>query len=227
MPDSMTTTDGNDDAQAMLTAVQARVLGSLMEKQMTTPDYYPLTLNALVAACNQKSSRNPVMNLGLQEVGGIVNALRREGLVTASLHGRADRYEQQISRKLGLSSKERAIVCVMLLRGAQTLNEIRVNTNRMTQFADSEEIQDVLQGLMERDEPLVLRLPRAAGQREERYTHLLCGKPAMDSPAPGPAPKETPASPDIARRLTELEETVAGLQEDIRMLREALHHRDD
>lgn len=227
MHDLTTTTDDSDDAEAMLTAVQARVLGSLMEKQMTTPDYYPLTLNALVAACNQKSSRNPVMSLDPQEIGRVVNELRREGLVTANLHGRADRFEQQLSRKLGLSSKERAMICVMLLRGAQTLNEIRVNTNRMAQFADSEEILSVLEGLTEREEPLVLKLPRVAGQREERYTHLLCGKPAMDFPAPTPVPKaEATASPDIVRRLSELEETVAGLQEEVRMLREALHRGD-
>ena len=207
----------NCDSEAMLNPLEARVLGSLMEKQMTTPDYYPLTLNALVSACNQKSSRNPVMSLDQRQVGSVVNELRREGLVTASLQGRTDRFEQHLSRKLGLSSKERAIICVMLLRGAQTLNEIRVNTNRMTQFADSEEIEGVLQGLIDREEPIILRLPKAAGQREERYMHLLCGEPVVTPPA-------QPASPsNMEDRMRELETTVADLKEEIRLLKEKIN----
>ncbi|NWF35943.1 YceH family protein [Mariprofundus sp. KV] len=211
----------SEQEEAMLNALQARVLGSLMEKQMTTPDYYPLTLNALVAACNQKSSRNPVMNLSPQQVGSVINELRHDGLITANTLARADRYEQFLSRKLHLSSKERSIICVMLLRGSHTLNEIKVNTSRMAEFADHEEIQKTLQSLMARDEPLVIQIPRAPGQREDRYTHLLCGTPDIETP---PVRTAAPASPsltnDALERITRLEETVARLDEEIRRLKE-------
>lgn len=211
----------SEQEETMLNALQARVLGSLMEKQMTTPDYYPLTLNALVAACNQKSSRNPVMDLTPQQVGSVIQELRHEGLITANTLARADRYEQFLTRKLQLSSKERAIICVMLLRGSHTLNEIKVNTSRMTEFADHDEIQHTLQALMARDEPLVIKIPKAPGQREERYTHLLCGTPDIETQ---PVRTTTPAAPvmpnDALERITRLEETVVRLEEEIRKLKE-------
>jgi len=159
----------DDPVKGMLGANEARVLGCLMEKQMTTPDYYPLTLNALTTACNQKSSRMPVMNLSGGEVGGIVSGLRGRGLVTARMDGRADKFEQHLSRKLSLSSKERAVVCVLMLRGAQTLNEIRINTGRMVEFADADDLQGVIDQLMQRDDPVLVRIPRGPGQREDRY----------------------------------------------------------
>jgi len=147
----------------------------------------------------------------------VINELRHEGLVTANMHGRADRFEQHLSRKLSLNSKERAIVCVLLLRGAQTLNEIRTNTQRMVDFADNHEIQQLLEGLIEREEPIAILIPRTAGQREDRYTHLLCGVPAADhSPAATPAPTRNA----METRLAALEETVARLQEEVRQLRE-------
>ncbi|OIO72142.1 MAG: DUF480 domain-containing protein [Zetaproteobacteria bacterium CG1_02_53_45] len=210
-----------EHSEAMLTALQARVLGSLMEKQMTTPDYYPLTLNALVAACNQKSSRTPVMNLTPQQVGSVINELRHDGLITANTLARADRYEQFLSRKLKLSSKERAIICVMLLRGAHTLNEIKVSTGRMAEFADHDEIETVLQELADRDEPLVIRIPRAAGQREDRFTHLLCGTPDFEAqPTRHTAPASSSLSDDGLTRITRLEEAVAKLQEELEQLRQ-------
>ncbi|PJA32757.1 MAG: DUF480 domain-containing protein [Zetaproteobacteria bacterium CG_4_9_14_3_um_filter_53_7] len=210
-----------EHSEAMLTALQARVLGSLMEKQMTTPDYYPLTLNALVAACNQKSSRIPVMNLTMQQVGSVINELRHDGLITANTLARADRYEQFLSRKLKLSSKERAIICVMLLRGPHTLNEIKVNTSRMAEFADHDEIESVLQELADRDEPLVIRIPRAAGQREDRFTHLLCGTPDIEAqPARHTASASSSLSDDALTRITRLEEIVAQLQEELEQLRQ-------
>ena len=210
----------SEQEETMLNALQARVLGSLMEKQMTTPDYYPLTLKALIAACNQKSSRNPVMNLTQQQVGSVISELRHEGLITANTLARADRYEQFLARKLQLSSKERAIICVMLLRGSHTLNEIKVNTSRMTEFADHDEIQHTLLALMARDEPLVIKIPKAPGQREDRYTHLLCGTPDIETQ---PVRSATPASPslsdDALARISHLEETVARLEEEIRALK--------
>jgi len=209
------------DSDPMLSEMQARVLGSLMEKQMTTPDYYPLTLNALLAACNQKSSRNPVMNLTQQQVGSVISELRHEGLITANSLSRADRYEQFLSRKLKLSVKERAIICVMLLRGAHTLNEIKVNTSRMAEFSDHDEIQKTLQWLMDRDKPLVLKIPKAPGQREDRYTHLLCGTPAIEAqPGKTSAPIADPMPNDTIERISRLEETVERLEAEIRLLKE-------
>jgi len=205
-----------EPVEGMLSAHESRLLGCLMEKQMTTPDYYPLTLKALTAACNQKSSRVPVLNLTASEVGGVVNELRAEGLITARMDGRADRFEQHLSRKLGISSKERAVLCVLMLRAALTLNEIRINTGRMVTFESADELKSLLDQLMHRDEPLLVRIPRAAGQREDRYAHLLCGKPEVQE-----TPKEGGvATDDIGSdRIAQLEQDMADLKEEVRQLR--------
>jgi len=210
----------SDDAvEAMLTANEARVLGCLMEKQMTTPEYYPLTLKALTAACNQKSSRNPVMNLSEAEVGGVVNGLRSRGLITARMDSRVDRYEHHLSRKLGLNSRGRAVICVLMLRSLLTLNEIRINTGRMVEFDSTEELQSVLDGLMAREEPLVLRIPRATGQREDRFVHLLCGEPDIEAPQRSVSPSPSGVGID-ADRITRLEQEVAALKAEVQQLRE-------
>ena len=198
----------------MLSGKAARLLGCLMEKQMTTPDYYPLTLKALVAACNQKSSRVPVMHLSLSEVGGVVNELRAEGLITARMDGRADRYEQHLSRKLKLSSQQRAVLCVLMLRGVLTLNEIRINTARMIDFESAEALQDVLDQLMLSDEPLLIRIPRATGQREDRYAQLLCAQPVMETPVNSITDHHIETD-----RLTQLEKDVADLKDEVMQLR--------
>ncbi|MCF7822383.1 MAG: YceH family protein [Mariprofundaceae bacterium] len=208
----------------MLTAHEARVLGCLMEKQMTTPDYYPLTLNSLVTACNQKSSRVPVMSLSPGQVGGVVNSLRGRGLVTARMDGRADKFEQHLSRKLALSTKERAIICVLMLRRALTLNEIRINTGRMVSFDETDELQGMIQGLMERDVPIVVKLPRASGQREERFTHLLCGKPNIETAVNGTGYSNggdrTAAGSEQSNRIARLEREIDGLKKDVTRLLE-------
>jgi len=207
-----------DQTEAMLSAHAARLLGCLMEKQMTTPDYYPLTLKALTAACNQKSSRVPVLNLTASEVGGVVNALRAEGLITARMDGRADRFEQHLSRKLNLSSKQRAVLCVLMLRGALTLNEIRINTGRMVEFADADELQALLDDLMARDEALLLCIGRVAGQREDRFAQLLCGKPEIEIPVKG-VDGAISGSKSEADRVTQLEHDVVDLKEELKQLR--------
>jgi len=202
----------------MISAHESRLLGCLLEKQMTTPDYYPLTLKALTAACNQKSSRVPVMNLSESEVGGVVNDLRAEGLITARMDGRADRYEQHLSRKLGISTKERAVLCVLMLRGVLTFNEIRINTGRMVSFDSADELQALLQSLMHRDDVLLVRIPRAAGQREDRYAHLLCGKPEIEVAAKVIS-DPTGGSKDKADRITRMELDIADLKEEVKQLR--------
>lgn len=195
---------------------EIRVLGCLLEKQLTTPDYYPLTLKALTAACNQKSSRNPVMALSEGEVGSVLHDLRREGLVTALTGGRADRFEQQISRKLKLDSKERAVMSVLMLRGALTLNEIRTYTGRMVTFDDAQALQQVLTALMEREEPLVRQLARAPGQREARVVHLL----GTDAEPEGAAEANDPvaADGDLNARVARLEQEVAQLRAQVEAL---------
>lgn len=200
----------NENQDAFLTDSQARVLGCLMEKQMTTPDYYPLTLKALQAACNQKSSRVPVMELDLGQVGSIVNELRAEGLVTARMDGRADRFEQHLSRKFKLTSKERALICVLMLRGPQTVNELRIHTGRMVDFDSSQDVLDSIEQLQSREKPLVMKLPRAAGQREERYAQLLCGEPTIQAAAASREPSTD--------RITELEQQLAALQAEVSQL---------
>jgi len=209
----------DEDVKGMLSELEARVLGCLMEKQMTTPDYYPLTLKALTAACNQKSSRNPVMNLSEGQAGGVISGLRTRGLATARMDGRVDRFEHHLSRKLGLNSKERAVICVLMLRGLLTLNEIRINTNRMVEFDSNEDIQSVLDGLMTRDEPLLVRIPRAAGQREDRFAHLLCGEPDIEAAAASSRSDVSAGDADASDRLTRLEAEVAELKEQLQQLR--------
>ncbi len=204
--------------EELLSAQQARVLGCLMEKQMTTPDYYPLTLKALTAACNQKSSRVPVMNLSASEAGGVVNDLRAEGLITARMDGRADRYEQHLSRKLGISTKERAVLCVLMLRGALTLNEIRINTGRMVSFDSADALQTLLQSLMDRDDALLVLIPRTAGQREDRYAHLLCGEPEIEVAAKGVV-GATGGSKDETDRIARMEQDITDLKEEVKQLR--------
>ncbi|MDQ6996459.1 MAG: YceH family protein [Mariprofundus sp.] len=217
--------------EGMLSAQQARVLACLMEKQMTTPDYYPLTLKALTAACNQKSSRVPVMNLTASEVGGVVNDLRAEGLITARMDGRADRFEQHLSRKLGISTKERALLCVLMLRSALTLNEIRINTGRMVSFESAEELQALLDQWIGSDDPLLVRIPRAAGQREDRYAHLLCGKAAIDVVAEALGGTEIISGTEVtggttgsnkleSDRIAQLEKDVADLKEQFQQFRQ-------
>jgi uncharacterized protein YceH (UPF0502 family) len=203
----------NENQDAFLTDSQARVLGCLMEKQMTTPDYYPLTLKALQAACNQKSNRVPVMDLSLGQTGSIVNELRTEGLITARMDGRADRFEQHLSRKFKLTTKERALICVLMLRGPQTVNEMRIHTGRMVDFDNSQDILDTIDQLHNRDTPLAVKLPRVSGQREERYAQLLCGAPAIQAVQTTAGGNESRAD-----RITQLEQQLAQLQAEVSQL---------
>jgi uncharacterized protein YceH (UPF0502 family) len=191
----------------MLTPVEARILGALMEKRWTTPDNYPLTVNALVQACNQKSSRVPVMNLEQGAVGHAVNRLRDRDLVHASLSARAERFEHKMAGALGLDRQGQAVLCVLMLRGPQTLGELRSNTARLSEFADLEAVRATLDQLMEREPPLVARVAPGPGRREERFAHLLCGAAGLELAAPGA--RSQPAGDD---RLARLEEEVQRLR---------------
>jgi uncharacterized protein YceH (UPF0502 family) len=195
-----------------LTPVEARVLGCLMEKQRTTPDVYPLTLNALVQACNQKTSRSPVMRLEAGEVGHTVNQLRDRSLIHASFAGRTERYDHKMVSNYRLDREEQALLCALMLRGPQTEGELRTNAGRMAEFASLQAVVETLAGLAVRDPPLVTRLPRLPGKREERFGHLLCGEIEQLEPAAAAA-----AIPGDAR-----DDRVAVLEAKIREMREEL-----
>ncbi len=169
----------------LLDSSEVRVLGSLMEKEATTPEYYPLSLNALVNACNQKSNRDPVVSYDDDTVMDALDRLREKRLsLTITGNGRVHKYAQRISETLNLGRRESAVLCVLLLRGPQTLGEIKDRSERMHNFADLAEMEavlDKLSGLP--DGALVRKLPRQPGQKEQRYTHLLAGEPDLEAAA--------------------------------------------
>ncbi|MFT3799633.1 MAG: YceH family protein [Burkholderiaceae bacterium] len=162
-----------------LTPLQARVLGVLVEKEKTVPDTYPLTLNALTAGCNQKSSRDPVMNATESEVREAVDELRRVSLVIESSGGRTMRYAQNVGRVLGLPSQSVALLAMLCLRGPQTAGELRLHCDRLHRFVDISSVEAFLAELAGREEgPMVVELARQPGARENRWMHRLCGEPA-------------------------------------------------
>lgn len=212
MPD----TPEEEEIEPMLTAEEARVLGCLMEKQRTTPDQYPLTLNALVTACNQKTSRHPVMHMEVGKVGHTVNQLRDRGLIHASFSGRTERYDHKLAGTFMLDRRQQATLCVLMLRGPQTLAELRTNSARLADFDDLAAVQTTLTELTQHQPPLVRELPRQAGMREQRFAHLLCGEPKMEQAAPT-ATRSAPTSTSSALegRVEQLEADVAALRAEI------------
>ena len=204
---------------------EARVIGCLIEKEITTPDQYPLSLNALTNACNQKTNREPVLELSETTVQQTVDALMRKYMVSdksAGYGGRVTKYKHRFCNtefgSLKFSKQELGIICVLLLRGPQTPGELRTRTNRLCDFADSGQVESVLKDLMSRqDGPFVARLPRAAGARDSRYSHLFSGLiESVDEPtAAVELPGHAAASPSLAERVTRLEELVAGLADQI------------
>ena len=208
----------------VLTDNEARVLGSLVEKDITTPDYYPLTLNALVNACNQKSNRDPVMNLNDELVRQALYSLNQKGLAgTASTaDSRVPKYEHRMQEAFNFTRPETAVMCVLVLRGPQTPGELRGRTERMHRFEDLTDVQSTLQKLMTREEPLVKVLPRQPGTKEARYAHLLSGvKAEWDAPPP-PAVEARAGDGSDNERIVRLEETVEALKKDIDELKQEL-----
>ena len=182
----------------ILTAMQVRVLGCLLEKKESTPDQYPLTLNSLRNACNQKSSRYPVVNYTEGEVGHTIRELESLGLVREQWGARVPKYEHLANKALDLHSKGVALLTTLMLRGPQTLGELRTHCHRMYEFDDLDDVQYALQKLAEGELPMVIALPRQPGQKEGRFAHLLCGEPEYEAP---PAPASV-SSPRPARRQT-------------------------
>ena len=215
------TPDLSDDVEPQLSPIEARILACLMEKQRTTPDQYPLTLNALVLACNQKTSRDPVMNLELGEVGHVVNTLRDRNLIYASFSGRTERYDHKLTSGFHLDRQEQAILCTLMLRGPQTLGELRTNTGRMAEFADLPAVADVVRRLSERSPALVTQISHLPGKREDRFAHLLCGPPRPEEllAAVGPGPRVAANRPDPRDdRIAVLEAEVAALRAEVSAL---------
>ncbi|QFQ08743.1 YceH family protein [Enterobacter sichuanensis] len=201
-----------------LNATEARVIGCLLEKQVTTPEQYPLSVNAVTMACNQKTNREPVVNLSEHEVQDVLDALvKRHYLRTVSGFGnRVTKYEQRFCNSefgdLKLSSAEVAVITTLLLRGAQTPGELRTRASRMHEFADMQEVEQVLEGLASREDgPYVVRLAREPGKRESRYMHLFSGE--IDISDKSIIPDITVGDDDLAARVAALEDEVAGLKQ--------------
>jgi uncharacterized protein YceH (UPF0502 family) len=211
-----------------LTPHEARIIGCLIEKEITTPDQYPLSLNALTNACNQKTNRDPVLELSEVTVQQSVDSLMKKYLVSdksAGYGGRVTKYKHRFCNtefgSLKFSPQELGILCVLLLRGAQTPGELRARTNRLCEFPDTEAVEACLQGLMSREDgPFVARLARAPGARESRYAHQFSG--LIESvPEPAPAAGDAPHA-QVARvgeRLTRLEELVETLRAELDALK--------
>jgi hypothetical protein len=204
-------------------AEELRVIGSLIEKELTTPQQYPLTLNALTLACNQTSNRNPVVTYDERTVEDTVMGLKDKGLtrIVHPSHGRSvTRYRQVLHEALYLEPEQLAVLGVMMLRGPQTLNELKTRTERAADFADLEAVERTLDALASREEPLVVRIPRQSGQREDRYAHLLGGDVDVDEVAAAtPTPTPRASRPDD---MADLREEVASLRRDLDDLRREL-----
>jgi hypothetical protein len=198
------------------------VLGALVEKESTTPDYYPLSLNALVNACNQKSNRHPVMNLDEGAVRDALESLNRKGLAGAASRAdsRVTKYEHRLQEVFNFNRPEIAVLCVLLLRGPQTPGELRGRTERLHRFNELEEVHSALQDLMKREPPLVKILPRQPGTKEARYVHLLSGD--VEAWEPEAAPETAAGTSSDSERLARLENEVATLQKEIADLKQQL-----
>jgi len=206
----------------ILTPVEVRVLGSLIEKELTTPEYYPLTLNALVNACNQISNRDPVVSFDEKTVARGLEGLREKKLAwMVTGVGRVPKYEHRFTDALQLAAQEVAVICVLMLRGPQTVGEIRGRTARLYEFKELEEVELTLQALLAAQPPLVMKLPRQPGTKESRYAHLLAGEVHIEE-----REVETRVEPAIREvrqeneRLAMLEGEVAHLRSDLAELKQ-------
>lgn len=197
----------------LLNEIEIRVLGSLIEKQITTPEYYPLTLHSLTAACNQKNNRNPVMSLTEADVERALDSLREKNLAYV-FHGstsRVPKFKHVAPEILQLNPAELAVMCVLMLSGPQTVGEIRTRGSRLHEFSGLEEVDETLRGLSAREsEPLVVKLPRQSGQKDARYVHLLSGEPDLSHVEA--TPTEQPARGAHSDR--------ASLEEQVQMLKQ-------
>jgi uncharacterized protein len=214
MTDNISENEDDLPLNPPLDEAEARVLGCLIEKESTTPDNYPLTQNATVSACNQKSSRDPVMKLDPGRVGQALRSLERRDLIKSEFGARASRYRHLADRALELTPAQRTLIGLLILRGPQTAAELFTRSERLHSFDDTDEVLYALERLATRDQPLVVQLPRQPGQRGERYMHRLCGPvKAGTSPSAHTADHEAQGpDADILERLEALEERVTELE---------------
>ena len=206
----------------LLTDVEARVLGCLIEKSITTPDNYPLSLNSLVNACNQKSNREPVMDLDERTVEAALDSLRftHKIVVQVSEAGsRVAKFKHDIAQHLPHTPEITAILCELMVRGPQTVGELKAHGKRLFGFSSLVEIEDILRELRNMEPPLVAQLPPGAGRREKRFAHLLCGVIDEAVSAAAEPADLSPSLPRAPSRIDELEHTVAALQDEVGMLR--------
>jgi uncharacterized protein YceH (UPF0502 family) len=206
----------------ILTPVEVRVLGSLIEKEITTPEYYPLTLNALTNACNQISNRDPVVSFEEKTVARAIESLREKKLAwMVTGVGRVPKYEHRFTEALQLAEQEVAVLCVLMLRGPQTVGEIRGRTGRLYEFKELEEVELTLQALLSAEPPFVVRLPRQPGTKESRYAHLLAGQVHIEEREV--TPRLEPATIEVLQeneRMTRLEADLAQLRAEIQDLKQ-------
>jgi uncharacterized protein YceH (UPF0502 family) len=197
----------------ILNDTEVRVLGALIEKEITTPEYYPLSLNALMAACNQSSNRYPVVHYNEGEVGAAADSLREKGLVHLLDRGesRVSKYRHVLYEAMNMSRQDIAVMCVLMLRGPQTVGEIRTRSNRLYDFTSLEDVETTLNSLMSGESPIVLRLPRQSGQKEVRYAHLLSGAVTQSE-----KDQESEPEPD---RIGKLERDVEDLKKQFEQFR--------
>lgn len=200
-----------------LTEIEARIIGSLVEKQLTTPEYYPLTLNALVAACNQKTNREPVVNYTESMVSQTLDDLRDKNLVYVfyGSNSRVPKYKHIFGDYFELEPSEVAVLSVLMLRGAQTIGELHQRTHRLYEFTGLGDVNETLEGLLKRDEPLITKLERAPGQKEARYAHLLCGEVINYTP-----PERVSRSTANDERVEKLEQELETLKSEFTSFRE-------
>jgi uncharacterized protein YceH (UPF0502 family) len=209
-------------ALAPLTPIEARILGSLIEKQATTPESYPLTANAVVVACNQKTNREPTMELEPGDVGHALREMTGKGLVRIVDGARAQRYEHRFASTYSVTTRQQALLAVLMLRGPQTLAELHSRSERLAPPGDLDDMRQTLDRLMQRAPVLVVNLGRAAGQREDRYMHLLCGPVAAGDFAMSSDDAAAPKRGALEARVEALEAEVEALRREL----EALRHRD-
>lgn len=203
-----------------LDPVEVRVAGTLLEKELLTPDVYPMTLQGLIAACNQRTSREPVTDLTAAEVTGGLDRLRELVLAWKVTGSRADKWEHNLEAKWQLDKGGKALVALLLLRGPQTPAELRARSERMFDFPSVEAVEELLRSMAAHPEPLVVELPRRPGQKETRWTHLAGGAPAEDLHAPRPVAPTGPSP--IEKRLLALEERLAAVEAELASLKSSL-----
>ncbi len=196
-----------------LTETEARIVGALVEKQLTTPEYYPLTMNALIAACNQKTNREPVVSFDEPTVSRSLEDLRDKNIVYVfyGSTSRVPKYKHMLPQVYELEPSETAVICVLMLRGPQTIGEIKERTGRLYDFRDLNDVNETLEALAKRDEPLIVRLERAPGQKEARYAHLLSGEVTSYTP------------PERVSRGTANDERLEKLEQELESLRTELN----